>query len=88
MSWLSVFNAIACVAVLVHAVCVINHMSRKTNHFIRLAYILLAVGTLGVLVGPLYSSLAPMPAEVLVNAGAALALIVGTHRRQKKGWPQ
>lgn len=88
MTCLFVINLIAGAALLVHAVCVINHMSRRTNHIIRLAYILLAVGALGVVSAPLFGCSAPLVAETIIKVGVAMVLIVGTHYRQKKGWPQ
>ena len=81
-------NLAVCTALLVHALCVINHMTRTTNHLIRLAYILLAVGGLGGIVAPFYGYSAPLIADAIIKSGAALALIVGTYRRQKRGWPQ
>jgi ABC-type polysaccharide/polyol phosphate export permease len=88
MTCLFYINLVADAALLVHAVCVINHMSRRTNHLIRLAYILLAVGALGVTSAPLFGYLTPLAAETMIKIGTGMALIVGTYRRQKKGWPQ
>ena len=88
MTTLFYINFVTGAALLVHAVCVINRMSKATNHLIRLAYILLAVGALGVVMGPLYSRSIPAAAEVIIKVGAALALIFGAYRRQKKGWTQ
>lgn len=88
MTPLILLNTAACTVLLVHAACAINHMSRETHHAVRLAYILLAVGALGALAGPLYGHAAPTFSEALINAGATIALIVGAHHRHKKGWPQ
>lgn len=88
MTCLSYINLIAGGSLLVHAVCVINRMTRKTNHIIRLAYILLAVGALGIVSAPLFGYSAPLVAETIIKVGVAMVLIVGTHYRQKKGWTQ
>lgn len=68
-------NMLAAAALLVHAVCAINHMTRRTNHILRVAYILLAAGAFAVLLGPLYGYRMPQPAEVVVNIGAASVLL-------------
>lgn len=88
MTCLFYINLIAAASLLVHAVCVINHMTRHTNHVIRLAHILLAVGALGVITAPLFGYSVPLVAETIIKVGVAMVLIVGTHYRQKKGWPQ
>lgn len=88
MTCLFYTNLIAAAALLVHSVCVINHMSRRTNHVIRLAYILLAVGALGVVTAPLFGYSVPLAAETMIKIGTGMALIVGTYCRQKKGWSQ
>lgn len=66
---LLIVNLLAGAALLCHALCVLNHMNRHSNHFYRLFYSLLGVGAIAVLAGPLYGYTQPQPAEVLLNAG-------------------
>lgn len=77
-------NLAAGVALLAHAVCTINHMSARTNHVVRIGYILLAVGATGIVLGPLYGHAEPQASEVITNAAAVLVLI--SRHKQWKGW--
>ena len=88
MSVLLDFNIAVGLAILVHAMCVINTMDRSTDHLFRLGYVTLGVGALAVVLGPVYGYSHPPPAETLVNIGAALALIVGTWRRRGGSYGQ
>ncbi|MPS27554.1 MAG: hypothetical protein E2576_10975 [Alcaligenaceae bacterium] len=71
-----IVNMLAATALLVHAVCAINHMTRRTNHLQRVGYVTLAAGSFAVLLGPLYGYRVPPPAEVAVNLGAVVVLLV------------
>lgn len=64
--------------------CVLNKMTILTNHFIRGAYILIAVGSLGLLVSPANLIDIQFPMATL-TLGVALAFIVGARRRRHLG---
>ena len=62
----------------------INKMSKDTSHLLRVAYIILAAGSFSIAAGFLYGYTKPQWAEVIYNAGAAIALIEMWREREKK----
>ena len=64
-------NWLAGIVLLAHSLCVLNRMHRRSNHLNRLFYVLLGVGAVAVLTGPLYGYTEPPPGEVLLNVGMA-----------------
>lgn len=80
----SIVNVVSCLLLLWHALTVLNRMTRYTNHFLRFAYILVAVGALGVLVVPADLSSIQVPLTIL-TLGVATAFIVGARRRRNLG---
>jgi len=69
MTALFVINLLASLAMLAHAMCVLNRMTYKSNHFYRVFYVVLGVGALAVLAGPLYGYTNPQIGEVILNVG-------------------
>lgn len=86
MMFITVFNVVACVALMYHSVCVINRMSKLTNHFVRFAYILLGVGSLGALITPIESVDANRVVVTMLNSGVALILVIVDRRRKSRGY--
>jgi hypothetical protein len=84
MTWLLFTNLTASSALLAHSMCILNRMNRKSNHFYRAGYVLLGVGALAVLAGPLYGYRQPQPAEVLFNIGTAFVMIVGWFTKDRR----
>lgn len=85
MIFFSILNMLACLILLWHAACVINSMTRYSNHLMRIAYILIAVGSLG-LMG---SSFEPgetyqIPLAIL-TVGVAMVFAVSSYKRKAIG---
>jgi len=85
VNYLLLFNLVASAALLGHSACVLNRMNHKSNHFFRIGYVVLAVGSAGVLLGPIYGLMRPQLPEVISNAGAASVLITGWFYRNRRG---
>lgn len=81
---LLIVNLVASLLLLAHCLLRINIMHRRSNHFVRGFYIMLAVGAAGVVLGPLYSYTSPQPAEVISNIGAAGLLWGGWMYRNRR----
>lgn len=79
-----IINAIACIVLIWHSLCTLNKMTIYTNHFLRFAYILIAVGSLGILVSPANLIAIQVPMTIL-TLGVSMALIVGARRRRNIG---
>ena len=78
-------NVFFCGAILVHALCVINTITGKSDHLFRVSYILVAVGAASVLmaeIAAMQGYLINVPAETILNAGVAMVLIVGRWLRK------
>lgn len=67
-------NLLAATVVLLSSVLALNSMSRNTCHFIRAAYVLLAVGSFYILIGPLYGYSQARASQVVLNVGIAVLL--------------
>ena len=65
-------NSTAAIVVLWSSVCALTHMGWHTRFDIRLAYILLGVGSVAVLLAPGYLGRTPTVSEMLLVYGAAL----------------
>lgn len=72
---LTILNQGAALLLLVHSMCALNFMTRRTNHVQRIAYLVLACGSLAVMLGPLYCYTTPAPAELVINIGAASVIL-------------
>lgn len=73
---LAVINMIAAAIVTVHGVfSVINLMGRHTGHGMRIAWVILTVGALGVMLGPIFGKAPPGPSWTIMLAGVALAIV-------------
>lgn len=72
---LQILNWLAAAVLLGHSACALNHMTRRSSHMQRCAYLVLACGAASVLLGPVYGYRVPAPAEVLVNVGAVAVLL-------------
>jgi hypothetical protein len=86
MIFLLILNILVGLSLFVHAICVINRMTRTTNHFLRLGYVVMAVGAMGVVAGPLYGYTSPRWTEVLLNLGVAIVLITAWQLPGRKLW--
>lgn len=73
---LCIINLAAAAIVTVHGVfSVINLMGRRTGHGMRIAWVILTVGALGVLLGPIFGKAPPSPSWSIMLAGVALAIV-------------
>lgn len=87
MIWMSTLNWMAAAILLVHCLCVLNCMHRHSNHAYRLAYVLLGVGAIAVLAGPIYGYTRPPTGEVLLNVGMAGVVLVGHFAKNRRAVP-
>ena len=69
----------------IHAICVLNHMTRKTNHIERIAYVIMAVGAFWSFVAPLYHQVTYTPATSVVYVGVALYTARRTYAKWRRG---
>lgn len=84
-SALILFNSSAAIVALWSSICATNHMSRKTTLAIRLAFILIGVGSAAALLAPGYLGRAPTNAELLLVTGVALLAVADRRRRHRLG---
>ena len=84
MEPISGFNIAACVVLLLRSLYVINLMSPNTNHGIRIAYVFVAVGSLGVIITPLSQNELVAQVGAFVNIGIAVLLIIDECSRLEK----
>lgn len=82
-----ILNLLAGAILLGHALCVLNRMTRRSNHLYRLFYVLLGVGAVAVLSGPLYGYTEPPPGEVLLNVGMTGVLMTGWFAKNRRAVP-
>lgn len=82
-----ILNLLSGVILLCHALCVLNRMSWRSNHFYRLFYVLLGVGALAVLAGPIYGYTQPPPGEVLLNFGMTGIVLVSWFDKNRRATP-
>lgn len=75
-------NSSAAIVVLWSSVCALTHMGWKTRFDIRLAYILLGVGSVAVLLAPGYLGRTPAVSDMLLVYGAALLCLANRRRRK------
>lgn len=69
-------NVIAAVVILINGLFfVINRMSRHTRHGMRVAWLILTTGALGVAVSPLYCRWQPTLWETILIVGVALHFV-------------
>ncbi|PKV42739.1 hypothetical protein CLU92_5478 [Janthinobacterium sp. 61] len=80
-------NWLAGIVLLAHSLCVLNRMHRRSNHLYRLFYVLLGVGAVAVLTGPLYGYTQPPTGEVLLNAGMAGVVMIGWFAKNRRAVP-
>lgn len=88
VNYLLIFNLLASAALLGHSACMLNRMTHRSNHFSRIGYVVLAVGSAGVLLGPIYGLMRPQLPEVISNAGAASVLITGWFYQNRRSSDQ
>lgn len=74
---------ICAVVVLAYCLHVINHMGRKTDHFIRAAFIVLCFGEFALLAGALFGFKTADRFEVMALNVAFLLFAVFDRRRQR-----
>jgi uncharacterized membrane protein HdeD (DUF308 family) len=78
---LACLNMAAAAVIVAHGIfSVINSMSHRTGHAMRFAWVMLTMGALGVLVGPVFGRLPPGPSFTFVLAGLAVSIIVDRRR--------
>ena len=82
-----ILNLLAAAILLGHALCVLNRMTRRSNHLYRMFYVLLGVGAVAVLTGPLYGYTEPPPGEVLLNVGMTGVLMTGWFAKNRRAVP-
>lgn len=87
MSSILILNWLAGTILLAHSLCVLNRMHRRSNHFYRLFYVLLGVGAIAVLTGPLYGYRQPPLGEVLLNVGMTGVIMVDWFARNRRAAP-
>jgi hypothetical protein len=86
MTWISMLDATLGVAVLIRMLCILDHMSSDTCHWVRVAGVMLAVAALAVTVRPWYLAGTPEWPTVLLHA--AIAIWLWVDRRQPGGLAQ
>lgn len=74
---------ICAVVVLAYCLHVINHMGRGTDHFVRLAFIVLCFGEFALLAGALFGYNTAARFEVMAINAAVLLFAVFDRRRQR-----
>lgn len=74
---------ICAVVVLAYCLHVINHMGRHTDHFVRLAFIVLCFGEFALLAGALFGLKTADRFEVMALNVAVLLFAVFDRRRQR-----
>lgn len=62
-------NALICIALALHGVLALNHMSDQTPLLMRIGLATFVVGAVGMAVGPFYGLVSADPAELLLNFG-------------------
>ncbi|TDY35081.1 hypothetical protein [Janthinobacterium sp. 75] len=82
-----ILNLLAGAILLGHALCVLNRMTRRSNHLYRMFYVLLGVGAVAVLTGPLYGYTEPPPGEVLLNVGMAGVVVTSWLAKNRRTAP-
>lgn len=74
-------NFSAALTVFVYCVLALNEMTRRTNHAIRAAFVLLSVGELSMMVGPIFGHVLLSRFEFAVlNAGLAVLFVFDRRR--------
>jgi hypothetical protein len=81
---ITVLNMIAAVTVLVCGLAAINKMTRRTSQGMRVAWLALTTGALGVLVAPLYGYPSPGVWGTALNVGIALHLVFERRRSDRR----
>lgn len=82
-----ILNLLAGAILLGHTLCVLNRMTRRSNHLYRLFCVLLGVGAVAVLTGPLYGYTEPQPGEVLLNVGMAGVVVTSWLAKNRRTAP-
>ena len=78
---LLVIDVIACgITFLFGTFTAINGMDKKTGHWIRAAWVLVTVGALAIIIGPLYGRTPPDLAETVFSVGLAIFVMVDRRR--------
>lgn len=72
---IATLNLIACAAIVIHGVCVLNDMTKHTSLVLRVGYSLMVCGAAGQILAPLYGVALTMPGIPLLNIGLCLAMI-------------
>ena len=84
MSWPTLVYVACSIVVLIRALCIARVMSPRTCHTIRAGVILLAVGALAGVVGPLYDHAARTWPDVLLVAGVAVYVVADRRRAHEQ----
>lgn len=87
MNSMLLLNWLAGAILLAHSLCVLNRMHHRSNHLYRLFYVLLGVGAVAVVTGPLYGYTQPPPGEVLLNVGMTGVVMVGWFAKNRRAVP-
>lgn len=77
-------NSIAALIALWSSICATNHMCRTTPLAIRVAFILIGVGSAASLLAPGYLGRAPTNAELLLVTGIAMLAVADRRRRHSR----
>ena len=87
MNIMLILNLLAGAILLCHSLCVLNRMNRHSNHLYRLFYVLMGVGALAVLAGPLYGYTQPAPGEALLKVGMTGVVVIGWLIKNRRAVP-
>lgn len=74
-------NTVTSMIVLWSAICAADHMTTRTPHSIRIAFILVGVGAAAQLLSPPYLNRIPTAPELLLITGVAVLSIIDRRRR-------
>lgn len=81
---LGCINAVVCLGVSFHGVCVINKMTRHTSIICWLGYALMTCGAFAVAVAPLYGGWTTDPSEALMNSGLLVVILFRVYSNRCK----
>jgi hypothetical protein len=84
---IAAINMVAAAIVLAYGVTAINQMGRITCNGMRITWIALTTGALGVLAGPIFGYPTPGICGTVLHVGIALHVIFERRRAMVRGFP-
>lgn len=81
MTLVSIITLVCAVVILAYSLHVINHMNRRTEHFVRVAFIILCFGEFALLAGAVFGHVTAARFEVMSLNVAILLFCIFDRRR-------